>query len=438
MVGVRPVLKAWASPDELSIDTQDGVGSFSDVLRDTFLVEHVLFPITRGGELALRAVFRLAASLFAAVSAACTLLWVGSKICTDCSAGVAIGILVASAFSWAVVVSESVLQMIPRYWKTHDDNAVAIFDASNWQDMDTPEGARLEPLSEGIEVDSDCGPEPVDVPPLRLTEQQVCQRSVLPVSIAPEKGGSEALPAPACPRNLPPLPKRGGGETLQKPPSFPPPSLLRGPVAKIAGDVPSLVGPQSYPSAVSDHSALVSESCVTSTCPSISVVSSRSAISILSVSRSPPHGCDLEVIKKRYIESFKAKVTKGDQRLDCQFVRDTDTKSFSLWISGSCALLLLLVSGLIGIYSREHVSKHWPILLFEVCVGLAFTVLLDTALMTFVAVCRWRIVAHCLASRRDERWRRVAERRKLKAEAMRSVATPAITQDVPGDRKSVV
>jgi len=235
MVGVRPVLKAWASPDELSIDTQDGVGSFSDVLRDTFLVEHVLFPITRGGELALRAVFRLAASLFAAVSAACTLLWVGSKICTDCSAGVAIGILVASAFSWAVVVSESVLQMIPRYWKTHDDNAVAIFDASNWQDMDTPEGARLQPLSEGIEVDSDCGPEPVDVPPLRLTEQQVCQRSVLPVSIAPEKGGSEALPAPACPRNLPPLPKRGGGETLQKPPSFPPPSLLRGPVAKIAG-----------------------------------------------------------------------------------------------------------------------------------------------------------------------------------------------------------
>ena len=192
------------------------------------------------------------------------------------------------------------------------------------------------------------------------------------------------------------------------------------------------MGPQSYPSAVSDHSALVSESCVTSTCPSISVVSSRSAISILSVSRSPPHGCDLEVIKKRYIESFKAKVTKGDQRLDCQFVRDTDTKSFSLWISGSCALLLLLVSGLIGIYSREHVSKHWPILLFEVCVGLAFTVLLDTALMTFVAVCRWRIVAHCLASRRDERWRRVAERRKLKAEAMRSVATPAITQDVPG------
>lgn len=225
-------MKAWASPDELSIDTQDGVGSFSDVLRDTFHVEHVLFPITRGGELALRAVFRLAASLFAAVSAACTLLWVDSKICTDCSAGVAIGILVASAFSWAVVVSESVLQMIPRYWKTHDDNAVAIFDASNWQDMDTPEGARLEPLSEeGIEVDSDCGPEPADVPPLRLTEQQVCQRSVLPVSIAPEKGGSEALPAPACSRNLPPLPKRGGGETLQKPPSFPPPSLLRGPVA---------------------------------------------------------------------------------------------------------------------------------------------------------------------------------------------------------------
>lgn len=236
-------------------------------------------------------------------------------------------------------------------------------------------------------------------------------------------------------------------------------AVLPGPVAKVAGDAVSSNAPARPPSSgssmppssagarptssMSDRSHISGRtgissggaSGVVSSAPtSVSSLSGRSVVSVLSLNRNrnAPNmqlrqQCDLEALKLRYIQSITAKgEVQADQRLDCGDVQHTiallDRRSPSLGPALCISVVCLAMT--VGLCIGLGLCRGcWQQALWEASAAWLVAVLvLDLATVIAIAAVQFRLLQGRLAARRDQRWKRVEQRRAQKAEAMRAAA----------------
>mmetsp|Transcript_33977 Transcript_33977/g.62023 ORF Transcript_33977/g.62023 Transcript_33977/m.62023 type:complete len:622 (+) Transcript_33977:60-1925(+) len=339
--------------------------------------------------------------------------------------------------------------------------------------LSTSTSSSVSPLARGSSSTSATAPALVPLVLPCAPSEVATAASAQVTGVQPPRSAPKWMPLrhPGCPQGA------ALGHRRPPAPSFPPPLASGSPRAKVPGDAqhgeeaasqPSSQGgtsagvafgrPPSSMSHGSHHSGRtgVSSGAASSTAFTYSTVtcttkSSRSVISVLSLTRNAPNvqvrqPLDLEALKLRYIQSIAAKQdqVEGDQRLDCWDVTLTidalDGRRPSLGITGVAlavaAAAACLGAGLglgigLGAETAPRVLDDcWPLALGQVIGGWLLAVfILDAGAVLMVAVARWKLLQARLAARRDHRWIRVRERREQKAEAMgldaESAATPA-------------